>query len=116
MVYGYTFVAIIKLARLLCELKFLRVYWTYHYDLERIRKFDHLPPCIIDPANPCNNVYESGLKNNSGSGIIDSWRTIRHLIPTLDLTLPLQTGSIKFVYIYINSNYLITFSIFRCEQ
>lgn len=110
------FTAIVKLVRWLHVFDFLRIYWTYHYDLERIRKFQHEPPYIIDPANPCNNVYKSGLKNSSGQGIIYSWRTIRRLIAKLDLTLPLKTGFYKNCVLYSDSNYLIIFSIFRREQ
>ena len=53
--------------------------------------FGHQPPYIIDPANPANNVYLSGVTCKDGSGN-SSWKKLKDHIDRLDLTVPLHTG------------------------
>ena len=57
------------------------VYWTRYYTEDKIRRFNNgQPPFIIDPANPSNNVYISGIvKRGHGNG----WETFRSMIHTL---------------------------------
>lgn len=45
------------------------------------------PPRIIDPANPSNNLYKSGVGPNPYGVGDGKWATFRHEIDTLDLTV-----------------------------
>lgn len=67
-----------------------RISWTKYYDASTINDFDHQSPYIIDPANPSNNVYLSGVKTSKDHGL--SWKKFSNAIDELDLSLPLQTG------------------------
>ena len=56
-----------------------RFYWLGEYS-------DLRPaiPCVIDPANPANNVWETGFKEEENASILIS------KIVTIDLSIPIQ--------------------------
>ena len=66
-----------------------RVYWTLNYTADKIWKFNsRQPPYIIDPANPSNNLYRSGitkLLTYAPSGYGGDWSKFRSEIHSLDL-------------------------------
>ncbi|XP_065890980.1 2'-5'-oligoadenylate synthase 2-like [Dysidea avara] len=70
-----------QLVALVCD-DLITVYWTHFYDENTIRKFNHDRPFIIDPANPSNNVYYTGILKRHGGG---DWSKFQALIATLEL-------------------------------
>ena len=64
-----------------------RVYWTVNYSANEIWKFnDHNPPYIIDPANPSNNLYISGITKGQTYYPDQDWSKFRSRINSIDLT------------------------------
>lgn len=71
----------------------LSIYWEEYYRKEDYRKlFPSHPPRIVDPANPSNNLYYSGICGTSNTKGCDygegggAWTNLVRYIDTLDLT------------------------------
>lgn len=60
---------------------FNRIFWEKYYRADMVKRFNHHPPYIIDPANPSNNVHDTGIVKDGG----DPWRVFRSKIQTLDI-------------------------------
>jgi len=59
-----------------------RIIWSKYYKIDMVQRFGHHPPCIIDPANPSNNVHDTGI-GKGGHG--DPWKVFRSMISKLDI-------------------------------
>ena len=57
-----------------------------------MKDFDHQAPYIIDPANPANNVYFSGVIICKSGNANFSWDKFSANIDCLNLAVPLNTG------------------------
>lgn len=67
-------------------LTFNRVYWTTNYSASEIWKFNsRSPPYIIDPANPSNNLYISGITKGQPYHADGDWGNFHSRIHSLNL-------------------------------
>ena len=69
----------------MCQLN--RVCWTKNYAASEILKFNiRSPPYIIDPANPSNNLYISGITKGQSYYPDGDWMKFRSRINSLNLS------------------------------
>ena len=73
------------------------IYWEKYYNASTYRDLfpQHLPR-IVDPANPANNLHETGISGyynkkcrDYGDGDGD-WRKFVQCVDTLDLNVPVE--------------------------
>ena len=73
------------------------IYWEEYYKKSTYPDlFPPHRPRIVDPANPANNLYETGISGQTnrkcrdyGDGGGDWWKFV-HYVDTLDLTVPVE--------------------------
>ena len=69
---------------------------------EDVTTSDLLPPCprIVDPVNPANNVYLSGVgKNYVAVDDQEKWRMLREKISKINITLTAEIIMTKLISI-----------------
>ena len=72
------------------------IYWEEYYKRSTYPGLFPQCPRIVDPANPANNLHETGISSCSNKKCRDygdgdgDWRKFVHCVDTLDLTVPVE--------------------------